>query len=189
MMTVYENMKSRLSPVKIYGDEAQALRLELQTYSAELERLYTEYGEMFRERFIETAQDEGLKAYELLFGPERSVESTEERRRMLRLRMELGEGDFTPAGIRKALDSFGLQYVISEFPHLNKLNIVAVTEEYSPAQQAWIRREVEKIIPAHIDFQLTFNTMTWEQWDTLDRTFHAIDNENAMWQQIDSRTE
>ncbi|OON84779.1 hypothetical protein B0D78_12440, partial [Pyramidobacter sp. C12-8] len=66
---------------------------------------------------------------------------------MLRLRMNLGEGDFTPAGIRKALDSFGLEYTLSEFPHSGQLNVTAAAD-YSRAQKAWIRREVTKIIPA-----------------------------------------
>ena len=187
-MSVAENLKNRLLSVGIYRDDADALNHEIAVYAAELERLYTDLSVMFRERFIATAQDEGLRAYELLFGPAREQESVEDRRRMLRLRMELGEGDFTPAGIRKALDSFGLTYTISEFPSLNKLNVNAETD-YTPAEQAWIRREVAKIIPAHIEFQLTFNTMTWAQWDALDSTFHAIDSEDSTWRQIDNRTE
>lgn len=187
-MTVYENLVRRTAPVGIYAADAEALDWELKTYASELERLYTRLGEMFRERFLSTAQDEGLAAYERLFGPVRSGESAAVRRRMLKQRIELGDGDFTPAGIRKALDSFGLTYVISEFPHLNKLNVISQTD-YSEEQQAWIRREVEKIIPAHIEFQLTFNTLTWAQWDALDRTFHAIDAEDNTWRQIDNRTE
>lgn len=187
-MTIYENMLRRLAPIRIYSDDAEELHRELYAYSTELERLYQELDEMFRERFVDTAQGEGLSVYERFFGPERDDETVENRRRMLKLRTELGDGDFTPAGIRKALDSFGLQYVISEFPHLNKLTVTAVTD-YSAAQQAWIRREVEKIIPAHIEFQLTFNTMTWAQWDALDRTFQTIDAEDCTWKQIDNRTE
>lgn len=188
MMAVLDNLKNRLAPIGVYREDAPVLTWELIAYAAELERLYTELSVMFRERFIDTAQDEGLRAYELLFGPERTGESTEERRRLLKLRMELGDGDFTPAGIRKALDSIGIQYTISEFPHLNKLNVIAVSD-HAPAQQAWIRREVSKIIPAHIEFQLTFNTMTWQQWDALDRTFSAIDTEDQTWDQIDNRTQ
>ena len=99
--------------------------------------------------------------------------------------MSLGEGDFTPAGIRKALDSFGLEYVISEFPTLNRLNIEAQTD-YSKAEQAFISREVSKTVPAHLEFQLVFNTLTWNELDARNKTFSALDNDNLMWEEIDS---
>lgn len=187
MMKIYEKLLQRLSPIGIYSEEAAELHRELRTYATEIERLYADLGIMFRERFITTAEDEGLRMYEELYGPDRTGESVESRREMLQLRMNLGNGDFTLKGIRNALDSLGLQYVISEFPTLGKLNIVATTD-YSPAQQAWIRREVGKIIPAHIEFHLTFNTLTWAQWDALNRTFGAIDSEDKTWHEIDNRT-
>lgn len=186
-MTVSERLFHSLSPVGIYDISSDVLSWEIAAYSAELERLYSELGSLFRERFISTAQDIGLKAYEVLFGPERTDESIQDRRERLLLRLNLGGGDFTPAGIRRALDSFGLEYTLSEFPMIGKMTVTATTD-YSRAQQLWIRREVEKIVPAHIEFLLTFNTLTWAQWDALNRTFAAIDNEDMTWQQIDNRT-
>ena len=186
---VYEAMKRSMAPLRIYSDDAKAVDRELRVYAAELELLYGELDAMFGERFIGTARDMGLRVYEELFGPERSELSTELRRERLLMRMNLGEGDFTPAGIRKALDSLGLGYDISEFPELNKLNIVAVTEDYTRAEQAFIEREVGKIIPSHLEYQITFNTLTWSQTDAMDRSFAAIDSEDLTWKQIDTRTE
>ena len=187
MMAVYEKLIERLAPVQVYDSGAEKLHWELKAYAAEIERMYAALGVLFRERFIGTAEDMGLCAYEALFGPVRSGESAADRREKLLLRLNLGNGDFTPAGIRRALDSFGFDYTLSEFPQIGKLNVNAAAD-YIPAEQAWIRREVEKIIPAHIEFQLTFNTMTWAQWDALDRTFSAIDAEDQTWRQIDNRT-
>lgn len=186
-MSVYENMKERLSTVKLYDDDAAALSWELNAYAAEIELLYTRLGEMFRERFISTAQDQGLSEYEKLFGPVRENDSAAERRRMLLLRLNLGNNDFTSAGFQKALDSFGLVYTISEFPVLGRMNVIATTD-YSPAEQAWIRKEVSKIVPAHIEFQLSFNTLTWEQWDAFNKTFNTLDSDDLTWSQIDDRT-
>ena len=187
-MMVYESMKKYMTPLTMYDEDAAALGFELRTYASEIERLYSVLGTMFRERFIGTAEDIGLRVYEEIFGPERDDESVEDRREMLSLRMNLGEGDFTPTGIRKALDSLGLSCVISEFPTLNRLNITATTD-YSLAQQAFILSEITKIVPAHLDFQMTFNTITWDQLDALDRTFSAIDAEDQTWDQFDHRTE
>ena len=186
---VYEDMKARMEPLKIYSPSAPNLDTELRVYAREIELLYTELDSMFAERFIDTAEDIGLAVYEELFGPVRSEVRTEDRRRMLKLRMNLGEGDFTPAGISRALDSLGLSYSISEFPELNRVNITAVTEIYTPAEQAFIEREISKIIPAHLEFQITFNTLTWTQLDAMDRSFSAIDGEDLTWKQMDTRTE
>ena len=184
---VYESMKNSLAPIGIYAADAAVLSWELQAYAGELEQLYEELGSLFGERFIDTAEDEGLRAYEELFGPAREDETVEHRREMLRLRMNLGEGDFTPAGIASALDSLGLSYVISEFPALQRL-VITATADYSAAEQAWIRREVGKLVPAHLGFQLTFNTLTCLEIDQTDRAFSAIDSEDLTWSQIDSRT-
>lgn len=186
MMTAFDRMKDRLSKVRVYDDDAPALSWELKAYAVEIERLYTRLNEMFRERFISTAQDMGLSAYEKIFGPVRDDESVEERRRKLLMRLNLGNNDFTVDGFRKALESFGLNYIISEFPELGRMNVIATTD-YSPIEQAWIKNEVLKIVPAHIEFQLSFNTLTWEQWDGLNRTFSAVDNEDLTWDQIDDR--
>lgn len=186
-MTAADRLFQYHLPITAYDGGAQVLGWELAAYAAELESLYADLGTLFRERFIATAEDIGLKAYEELFGPERSDESTAARREMLLLRMNLGGGDFTLAGIRRALDSFGLQYELSEFPHIGRMTVTATTD-YSAAQQAWIRREVEKIIPAHIEFQLTFNTLSWAQWDAREKTFAEIDSDDMTWQQIDNLT-
>lgn len=181
-----QRMRERLRPIGLYGDEAQALMWELLSYADEINLLYAELDGMFRERFISTAEDVGLRVYEELFGPERAGESVEARRETLRLRMNLGEGDFTPAGIESALDSLGLSCVISEFPTLNRLNIAA-TADYTAAQEAFILREVEKIVPAHIEFQLTFNTYSWDDIDALDQTFSAFDADDLSWAELDAR--
>ena len=186
---VYESMKKCMEPLKIYSRDARLVDIELRVYAAEIERLYGRLDSMFPERFISTAQGDGLTVYEEMFGPDRTGEDVVRRRGMLNLRMNLGEGDFTPEGIRKALDSLGLSYTISEFPEIDKLNITAVTEDYTAAQQAFIEREIAKIIPAHLDYQITFNTLTWSQFDAMDRSFAAADAEDLTWKQIDTRTE
>lgn len=182
---VLESLRRSLLPLLIYHTRAQNLSNELKTYADEIERLYARFEAMLPERFLATATDRGLREYEELFGPVRDSLSAEERRERLRLRLSLGEGDFTPAGIYKALDSFGLEYVVAEFPTFNRLNIVAQTE-YSKAEQAFIRQEVNKIVPAHLDFQLLFNTMTWEQLDGRNKTFAALDDDNLSWEEIDA---
>ena len=182
---ILQSMKNAMNPLGIYDPDAPVIGYELKTYANEIERLYAELDAMFPERFITTAQDIGLRVYEEMFGPARDGEDLDERREQLRLRMSLGEGDFTPAGIRKALDSFGLEYVIAEFPAMNRLNIIAQAD-YSKAEQAFISREVAKTVPAHLEFQMVFNTLMWSELDQRNKTFSQLDHDNLMWEEIDS---
>lgn len=181
---VLESMRKALSPLLIYHVRSDNLSHELRAYADELERLYTQLDEMIPERFFATATGRGLREYEELFGPAREDLDTEDRRERLRLRLSLSDGDFTPAGFRKALDSFGLEYTISEFPTLNRLNIVAQAN-YTKAEQALIESEVAKIVPAHLEFQMVFNTLMWIQLDEKDKTFAQLDNDNLRWEEID----
>ena len=186
-MTAYQSMKQAIGAVRLYDTAAPHLNAELHAYADELEKVYDELDELLPERFLQTAGDRGLSAYEELFGPARSGD-LDERRRLLRLRLTLGGGDFTVAGIRQALDSFGLSYVIAEFPLYDRLNIIAQTD-YTKAQQNFIRRETAKIIPAHIEYQLVFNTLTWSELDARNKTFSALENDNLTWEQIDALEE
>lgn len=187
-MTAYDRMIGVLSAVRLYDPQAPNLSAELHAYADELDRLFADLEVALPERFSATAEDRGLRAYEELFGPARGDLGTEERRRRLGLRLKLGGGDFTPAGIRKALDSFGLAYQITEFPLYDRVNIIAQTD-YSKAQQSFIKRETAKIIPAHIEYQLVFNTLTWSELDQRDKTFAALDHDNLTWEQFDALTE
>lgn len=184
MMSVYESMTGALSAVKLYDVTAPDLSAELGTYAAELERLYVELDGLLDERFLLTAGEMGLSAYEELFGPAMHGGDTDERRRLLMLRLTLGCGDFTPAGIRQALDSFGMEYVISEFPAYDRLNIIAQSD-HSKARQNFIKRETAKMIPAHIEYQLVFNTASWSELDARDMSWTELDGDGLTWEQID----
>ena len=183
----YEKMKAATASVGVYDPDAVNLSNELRVYAEEFDLLYDELDDMFRERFISTAGELGLSVYEELFGPVRSDLSLAERRERLYLRMNLGDGDFTLAGIRKALDSFGLSCTIDEYPEIGRLNITATTD-YSRREQAYISGQVSKIIPAHIELQLTFNTLTWNQIDALDLTFAQFDEQDLTWNELDARS-
>ena len=49
-----------------------------------------------------------------------------------------------------------------------------------------LKEEVEKIVPAHLEFQLVFNTLTWSELDARDKTFAQLDSDDLEWDQIDA---
>ena len=182
---VLDDMLAAIEPIGCYDTSAARLRAEMRVYADEIERLYSELSDIIDDRFIATAGDEGLSAYEEMFGPAMTGEALADRRARLILRFGLSEGDFTPAGVRRALDSFGCEYTITEYPSQDVMDIEAAAN-YSAAQQSFISREIMKIMPCHTEFRLTFNTMTWDLLDARDKTFASLDSDNMTWTQIDS---
>ena len=183
---IYERMKERTGTAGIYSDDAERLSVEIRVYAEELERSRETLDRLLRERFVTTAQDEGLGAYERLFDAVTEGKTVEQRRESLLLRMSLREDDFTPAGIRRALDSLGVSYDLNEYPVQRRVNIT-VTSDHTLKEQAFIRSQVSGMIPAHLICQLSFNTLTWQELDNMNRTFSSIDSEDMTWDQIDNR--
>lgn len=186
-MSILANLNKKLSGLEIYNldDPDSNIALELEVYATELERLTEDTAQMLDECFVESASDYGLSNLEEIFGTARDDLSTESRRQMLLKRMSLNNNDFTLDGIQKALESFNLEYTISEYPSYNRLVIIADTN-YTIAQKEWIKAEVEKIIPSHLEFSLVFNSLSWEELEAEDLTFAAIDNRDLTWNEFDT---
>ncbi len=186
-MSILANLNKKLRTLGIYNldDPDSNIALELKVYASELERLKENTVEMLNECFVESASGYGLSNLEEIFSEVRSDLSAETRRQMLLKRISLNNNDFTLDGIKKALESFNLEYTISEYPSYNRLVIIADTN-YTIAQKEWIKAEVEKIVPSHLELSLVFNSLSWEELEAEDLTFAAIDNKDITWNEFDS---
>lgn len=185
-MTALNSMANKLAPLGLYEPvEGSAILSELSAYAAALDHWRGELNTALRERFIGTAEDEGLSIREKIFGRERNDLTVEERREMLALRQSVSDNDFTRAALKKFLDSFGVpDFLYSEIPE-SSLITICVGGSYSDAQVAWIKHQIELILPAHIESYIYFGGRAWSAWDNAGETFAALDSLNKSWQQID----
>lgn len=183
-MNALTSMKQKLGPLGLYRLSRSHIEDELYVYAAEFDRLRAETDRMLREMFLITAQEEGLSEWERLFSRPRTELSVQVRREMLMKRFDLGLSDFTLEGLRTALDSYHLSYTICEYPSLNKL-IVLAWGDYSESEERWITEEAEKFVPLHLEFQLAFNSLSWDEIDGRDLSYAAFDDENRSWETLD----
>lgn len=179
------SLKKALGATGLYRLDGSNVEKELIVYAEELDRLNEKLGEMYREAFIETAQGYGLAEYEKIFSRERDSLSADKRRELIEKRMSLTLADFTRKGIEKALESFSLGFVMTEYPTLLKLNIIA-QGDYTAAEEDWIREQTAKIIPAHLEFQMVFNTLSWDEMDEKERIFSEWDALKMTWNDLDN---
>ena len=96
---IYDRLISVHTPIGYYADNASELHAELHVYADELERLYDTLEAILPERFIATAGDIGLRAYEELFGPALTGAPIGVRRERLRKRLTISASDFTLSGV------------------------------------------------------------------------------------------
>lgn len=185
MKSAYTSMVEALTPLSIYEFENTNVGYELLSYSLVLDEINEKLTKLLDECFIESASDYGLENRELIIGAVRNDLSVDKRRSMLKLRESITSSSFTLSEIKKSLESFGLQSKIYEYPSLYIVVIDAIGS-YSTELQAWIRSQVEKIMPAHLQVQVVFGGPTWEQSDTKDNTFSYIDSMGLTWGDIDN---
>lgn len=186
-MDALTSMKKKLAPLGLYRLSYSRIEDELYVFALELDRLRAQSDRLLREAFLQTAQEEGLSMLERMFSRPHTELSAQTRREMLRKRMRLGLSDFTLEGLQTALDSFHLEYTICEYPAQNKL-VVLAQGDYTRSEQQWIREETEKFVPLHLEFQLDFNSLSWEEIDSRNLTYAAFENENRTWKALDSLT-
>lgn len=185
MKSAYSNMTSALQKLHIYSFDNTNVSNEIKTYAYFLNKLNEEILTLLNECFLCSASSYGLSNRELIIGAVREDLSVEKRRDMLKLRESICMSSFTVDKIKEAIHSFGLKCEIYEYPSLYIVRIDAVGD-YSKAEQAWIKSEIEKIIPAHLSVQVIFSGPTWDDSDAKNNTFFAIDNLNYSWNEIDN---
>ena len=183
-MNALTSMKKKLSPLGLYRLDHSHIEDELYVYALELDRIREESDRLLREMFLSTAMEEGLSMMERMFSRPHTQLSVQTRREMLQKRLCLGLSDFTLEGLRTALDSFHLSHTICEYPSLNKL-VVLAQGDYPENEEKWIESEAQKFVPLHLEFQLDFNSLSWEEIDGRDLTYATFDSENRTWKTLD----
>ena len=92
MTELETRMRAMLEKTGLYFGEDKWLSAELAAYAKGLELVYDTLSHVRRDAFVQTAEEDGLKAFESLFRVVPSVDSTKNRRAML-----LTRGAVTPA--------------------------------------------------------------------------------------------
>ncbi len=184
-MDTYILMKEALYPLDLYSFDDTKISYELMAYSVVFDELNNELCTMLSERFVQSASSYGLSEREIVVGAQREDLNIEERREMLMLRNSLDNNSFTLSKIKNALKSFGLSCNVYEYPNQFVIVLDAIGT-YKSEQQAWIRAEVQKIMPAHLQVQVIFGGPSWDTIDQNNNTYAYLDSLDMTWDSIDN---
>ncbi len=178
-------MQKALDGTALYDVSKPNINYELMTYKMVLDELNTKIVTLSNECFIETASSFGLENRELVIGAVRDDLTLDKRRQMLKRRELINSTCFTLSKIKESLLSFGLDFELYEYPSLHEIVIIA-TDDYTKEQEAWIRSQVSKIMPAHQQVHVVFGGPTWSEIDNNNNSFLHMDNRGLTWESIDN---
>ncbi len=189
-MRALESMQQKLKATGLYTlKQNSAADCELQAYAAALDTAQDALAELEKESFAATASEYGISMREAQY--EITGGGTAEERRAAILKLgAITPNDFTGTAMVRVLGIAGLEGEICENTAANRLyvNCLGNTDETA-------RKKALKIanlfLPAHLNAELDFRSISWnnidgkddpfDAWDILDLTWDAIDHyENAM---------
>jgi hypothetical protein len=183
-MRALESMREKLKATGLYTiAENSAVDCELQAYAAALDTAQDALAELEHESFAATALEYGISMRETLFGITGSGTAEERRAAVLKLGA-VTPNDFSGAAMARILGITGLQTEICENTAANRLyvNCLGSTDETARKKALKI---ANMFLPAHLNAELDFRSISWNNIDGKDDPFDAWDILDLTWDAID----
>lgn len=185
--TSLEQMLLLLRPLGIYTLEEESLvYCELASYAKGFALVYDRLALLYREAFLPTAESFGLDYLEQLMGfPANNKLDLERRRELLRYTISLAAGDYDLEGMKNGLRSIGLDAEIEEDRENERLYITANAFLGNFISYDRLKRDAQKILPAHLEVIFEFGNFTWDAFDAKDKTFDQLDARDFSWDEFE----
>nr|DAR28764.1 MAG TPA: tail protein [Caudoviricetes sp.] len=178
-------MTAKMKAAKIYSLSGNTtVDYELQAYAQGLDMVCGELETLQRESFVATASDYGLENAEKLLRIE-AQENEEERRNAVMKRCAVTPNDFTVGDMERIFAMEGLDARICErfadqCIYVNCMD-ASTTEEKKEA----VLQTAKNYLPAHLNAELDFRSISWNNIDGTDETFDTKDAFSYTWDAID----
>ena len=175
MTELETRMRAMLKKTGLYFGEDKWLSAELAAYAKALSHVR-------RDAFVQTAEEDGLKAFESLFRVVPSVDSTKNRRAMLLTRGAVTPADHTAEAMQKQLLAAGINGKLvpqkGGVLNINVLSTMGISE-------AAAESEARAFLPAHLSLVFDFGKNTWDAQDAAGSSWNVLDLRNKTWNALD----
>jgi hypothetical protein len=186
MMRALESMCLKLKSTGIYTLSGNTLvDYELQSYAEGLDLVYDALMELEKESFTVTASDYGLSMREQQFKIAVNGEADERRTSILKLGA-ITPSDHTKFGIQDAMNTAGVFCEICENTTAEKLYVNCLEEGADTAARNSAKQIAKLFLPAHLNAELDFRSISWNNTDQTDETFDTKDTRDLTWDSIDN---
>jgi len=172
-------LKDLLRPMGIYDLTDGGGAAELCALGNALDEVFAAVSMSERECIVPTAEERGLSAYEeILPGLEYSGTADERRMRIMAL-LQVDDMSFTEAALDKVLAAWGTGMTINDTAewYTVTIRLPALIRGMADDAERWCR-QIELILPCHIDVRFKYNFPTWDE----------IERAYPTWDDISSKT-
>jgi hypothetical protein len=183
-MTALTSMISRMKETGIYKLDSDTLvDYELRAYAAGLDMVINQFSELENESFIRTAKGYGLSNREnlLKFSP---CENTEDRRNSVMGCCSITPNNFTKSDMENVFKIRGQNTEVFECPAENKIYVNCM--ELNEDEKKKIIDTAKMFLPAHLDAELDFRCISWNNIDSEKCTFDKMEGFGLTWNDIDN---
>ena len=179
-------MTALLDPLRLYDlSEGSHIFRELQAYAAGLELFRQRLERCRDDLFLATCSLERLARWEELLDLPVARSGEASRREMAAVKLSLGEGDFTPEGIRRSLLAAGLEAALQEefSRRLIRVTDALIIGGYQTLDE--VKQQVRRMLPAHLEVEFDIGILTWEMFEGFGLDFAAWDRRDFTWEWFD----
>ena len=180
------SMTALLDPLRLYDlSEGSHIFRELQAYAAGLELFRQRLERCRDDLFLATCSLERLARWEELLDLPVARSGEASRREMAAVKLSLGEGDFTPEGIRRSLLAAGLEAALQEefSRRLIRVTDARIIGGYQTLDE--VKQQVRRMLPAHLEVEFDIGILTWEMFEGFGLDFAAWDRRDFTWEWFD----
>ncbi|QEY35483.1 DUF2313 domain-containing protein [Caproiciproducens galactitolivorans] len=185
-MRVLESMVSSMRATGLYAlDGTTQVDYELQAYAAGLDMVFEALTELQRESYIATASGYGLLNWESLLRIQ-PAGSTQERRGRILKRSAVTPNSFTRKDMEYALSAPGIDVEVCEYIPEKKIYVNCKDAGAKSEQGLSIQQAAKLFLPAHLDAELDFRSISWNNIDGENQMFDALEEMGLTWDAVDN---
>ncbi|MBW7572711.1 hypothetical protein [Caproiciproducens faecalis] len=174
-----------MKAIKIYSlSGGTAVDDELRAYAQGLDMVCGELETLQRESFTATAADYGLVNAESLLQIGAATD-TDERRNAILKRCAITPNDFTVGSMEQIFAMEGIPAKICEKVNEKSIYVNCFDELSSPEKRTAVLRTAKNYLPAHLNAELDFRSISWNNIDGANETFDTKDAFSYTWDAID----
>lgn len=176
-----------LRPLRIYNLEEGMGAEELRMEGAFLDQLSAQLSHIAQEAFVQTAQTEGLLAYESLLpkGDTTRSQSLEERRKRIMTLLQLGVNLPTVGEVEGLLNCLG--YTVQLTEHLAQEQVEVSFPETTgvPEYLLEIEQMISMLIPCHLEVSYKYETPSWEILESKYASWESLEDNRVIWEDLE----
>ena len=184
-MDYAEELRALLRPLGIYDADGGIGGAELSAVGDALTDIWEHLESAEREALPVTAEDEGLAAWESLLPFAPHWLTLADRRRAVSALMRIDGTSFTPAALNATVAGCGIRAMVEETDTPMTVVVSFPYNRGEPDDFARLRRNIEQILPCHLDVTYYFVYVTWEELEALFATWADAESAADSWRELE----